>query len=70
MDYKENEMVPMGFTKYFDRIICPYCDYGFILIATFRTSDELLEENPDYQKWFIMQQCRCDYCPNCGKKLI
>lgn len=69
MNSKENEKVPIGFTKHFDRIVCPYCDYEFILIAAFRTSDKLLEENFDYQKWFIMQQSICDYCPNCGKEL-
>ena len=61
-----NEKVPIGFTKYFDRIVCPHCDFGFVLIATFRTADDVLGE---HDKWSVMQQCTCEYCPECGKSI-
>jgi len=69
MNCKENERVPITLTKYFDRIICPYCNYEFALIVATRTPDKELEENEDYSKWFIMELCTCEYCPKCGKKI-
>jgi len=64
-----NEKVPIIFTKYFDRIICPHCGFDCVVIAVFRTSNEVLEENDDYDKWITMLLQKCDYCPDCGKEI-
>ena len=69
MNCEENEKVPITFTRYFDRIICPHCGFEFVLTVAMRTNDKELEENSDYDKWFVMQQCTCDYCPECGKEI-
>lgn len=69
MNCEENEKAPIEFTQLFDRIICPYCNYQFVLIAAFRTLDEERAENDDYSKWFITQQCTCNYCPTCGNRI-